>query len=419
MRIVHTDAIVETNHPDYGGDNPVHALLGLLEGVELAAGREAYDPDHLQHLIGVDHLALYGTSWAGVTPAPERQDDKLDFQKQNLSAFTPADVTLVRGRVTAGSWTGPFLRIAYRGGDSELSRRAGGPDRLGDIIGAWVAVGGRASGEPLVLPRHPVTGRYEVELWGYPGHDLAAVVASDPRAAAALARGELVARPDLVPGDATAFERPAIDGAFLDEVAPHDAMHPILPLTVDIGFCDATRSVWDSRDGANHRYAFEMILRGWDHHLSLGASPFPHGGLGVLEYRNLLSNYGRFAARPELGRTLAPWSQDAFGHRDGAGGGGERHEPFFAVDYVDLHVLAGGSAIGLHRHRDNTEAFFAASGRGLMVVGDWCERDSRERCLEVRVLRAGHLALLHGGQLHGVVNLAGEDLTLLTFGGYD
>src|SRR4051794_26304312 len=251
------------------------ALLARLEAVELAAGREAYDPDHLQHLVALDHLALYGTSAPGPTPAPEHQDDKLDFQKQNVSAFTTGDVTLVRGRVTAGSWTGPFLRIAYRGGDdSELARRAGGAGRLGDAIGAWIRVGGRATDGPVIVPRSPVTGSYEIELWGCPGGDLADRLAGDVRAGAALARGELVARPDLVPGDATAFDRPAIDGRFLDEVAPDDALHPVLPLVVEAAFCDATQSVWDSRDGANHRYAFEMIVRGWDHHLSVSRSPF-------------------------------------------------------------------------------------------------------------------------------------------------
>jgi mannose-6-phosphate isomerase-like protein (cupin superfamily) len=181
-------------------------------------------------------------------------------------------------------------------------------------------------------------------------------------------------------------------------------VHPILPLTVEVGV-----------GGVVHRHAFTMIVRGWDHFLSVGTSPLPHGGLGSIEYRNLLSNYGRFAARPELGRTVEPWMAGADGHKPAAA----TAEGFFAVDYVDLHRLSGGGAIGLHRHRDNTEAFFVASGRGLMVVGDWCEQPERARGLEVRPLPAGHLALLHGGQLHALVNLGPDDLTMLTFGGYD
>jgi hypothetical protein len=54
-----------------------------------------------------------------------------------------------------------------------------------------------------------------------------------------------------------------------------------------------------------------------------------------------------------------------------------------------------------------------------MVTGDWCKQTSRERCLEVRTLRPGHLALIQGGQLHGLMNPGTEDLALFTFGGYD
>jgi hypothetical protein len=90
-----------------------------------------------------------------------------------------------------------------------------------------------------------------------------------------------------------------------------------------------------------------------------------------------------------------------------------------AVDYMDLHILHGSCGIGLHRHRDNQEAFLMMKGRALMVVGDWCKLPSRERCFEVRTLCAGHLAMLKGGNLHGLVNTTDEDISLFMFGGYD
>ena len=58
-------------------------------------------------------------------------------------------------------------------------------------------------------------------------------------------------------------------------------------------------------------------------------------------------------------------------------------------------------------------------GQGFMVVGDWCKMPQRDRCLEVRTLRAGHLAMLKGGNLHGLMNPTDEDAFLFMFGGYD
>ena len=99
---------------------------------------------------------------------------------------------------------------------------------------------------------------------------------------------------------------------------------------------------------------------------------------------------------------------------------GERREEFLAVDYMDLHIVRPNAAIGLHRHRDNQEAFLMMGQRaGLMVIGDWAKMPNRERCLELRTLRPGHLAMLKGGNLHGLINPSDEDLMLFMFGGYD
>jgi len=128
-----------------------------------------------------------------------------------------------------------------------------------------------------------------------------------------------------------------------------------------------------------------------------------------------MSNYGRFAASNELGRQLEPWNFNAFGRKDHGNGS----EPFMAVDYMDLHILKPECGIGLHRHRDNQEIFLMMEGRGYMVVGDWCQMPNRQRCLEVRTLRAGHFAMLKGGNLHGLINATDEDISLFMFGGYD
>jgi len=54
-----------------------------------------------------------------------------------------------------------------------------------------------------------------------------------------------------------------------------------------------------------------------------------------------------------------------------------------------------------------------------MVTGDWCKSPRRERCLEIRTLKAGHYALLKPGELHGLMNATDADSFLLMFGGYD
>lgn len=417
MQVVHSDTVIRVppgTTPDYRTANPLLKLLQLVEQAQLAAERECYASEQLQYLFPYERLELYGPSGGDADLLdPTRQDNKTDFQKQNVKDFVVTDTHLVRGWATVGDWTGPFLRLSYRGGpDSHLWNVAGG--RLSDHVRAWVQVG-NIPGAVLTVPYNQTSGRYEIELWGYAGADLHARL--DARGQAAMERGELVARPDLVHGDANAFAREAVDGKYLAEVATDHAMHPVLPLHVAVAWADDTQTNWDSQLGANYQYEFNMTLRGWDNYLGVGISANPHGGVGFLEYRNLLSNYGRYEGSGELARGLAPWSFDALGHKDGTGG--PRVEPFFAVDYMDLHILRPNCGIGLHRHRDNQEVFFMMEGQGLMVVGDWCKMPARERCFEVRTLRAGHLSMLKGGNLHALMNPSDEDLSLFMFGGYD
>jgi mannose-6-phosphate isomerase-like protein (cupin superfamily) len=266
---------------------------------------------------------------------------------------------------------------------------------------------------PLTVPYNDRSGRYEIELWGFSGGDLRSRLGGSSRDA--LDRGELQVRNDLVNGTPSDFQREKLNDRDLREVADDCPMHPILPLHIECAWADSDLKVWDSNAGKNYHYEFSMILRGWDNFLSTGISGSPHGGIGFLEYRNLLSNYGRFAGSGELARTLSPWNFSAFGEK----GGVRTLEPFMAVDYMDLHILKPECGIGLHRHRDNQEVFLMLEGRGYMVVGDWCKMPQRERALEVRTLRAGHFAMLKGGNLHALMNATDENIALFMFGGYD
>ena len=267
----------------------------------------------------------------------------------------------------------------------------------------------------MTVPYNDCSDRYEIELWGWTGavNDLRAALGDKGRAA--LDSGELVANPGLVQGGSDDFAREKVDGLDITQVAPNHTLHPILPLRLALAWGDDSQTAWDSNNGANHHYEFSMILRGWQNFLAVGTSANPHGGLGFLEYRNLLSNYGRYQALHELGRTIEPWSFDAFGRK----ASGERREEFFSVDYMDLHIVKANCGIGLHRHRDNQEVFLLMEGRALMVVGDLCLMPNRERCLEVRTLKAGHFAMLKGGNLHALIDPTDVNLSLFMFGGYD
>jgi hypothetical protein len=413
MEIVDTDrvtAVPPGQEPEYDRANPLLKVFSLIEGLRFAAGREFYSPDQIHYLFPFQSLELYGPSHLGSLD-PRQQDQKEDFQKQNVKSVTYGAERLSRGWVVGDSWSTPFLRMTYRGGpDTRLSELA--EHRLGDHIKVWVKVGNFAMTQPIVVPYHPETHRYTVELWGDPKVDLRGVL--DSGGLEALDRGELVVRPDLIHGHPVDFVRERLEGVSVRDVSPDCTMHPVRPLTVELAWSDLNERVWDTVDGVNHRYRFGMALRGWDNFLKVGRSQHPHGGPGSLEYRDLFTNYFGGLSLEELSHDVHSWQFDARGHKGGSG-----RESFFAVNYMNLNLVRPGGGIGLHRHRDSSEAFFAARGRGLMVTGDWCKYPDRDRALEVRQLREGHMTLIHGGQLHGLLNPTDEDLTLFTIGAYD
>jgi mannose-6-phosphate isomerase-like protein (cupin superfamily) len=416
MEILHADTVVRVppgTSPDYNRDNPLSKLMGLIEAQPLGAGREFYVASSMQFLFPIERLELYGPSGPDVDILdPTHQDNKTDFQKQNVKDFTTADTRLVRGLVQAGDWSGPFLRLSYTAGPDSLLARAGA--NPGKEIKLYLKVAGAAATALIPVPYNESSARYEIEFWGYTGGgDLGARL--DDKGRAALSRGELLNRPDLIQGGGDDFAREKLDGRNVSAVSPTHALHPILPLHIELAWANDSASSYDSNQGANHQFEFSMVLRGWHNFLQVGTSANPHGGLGFLEYRNLMSNYGQYQGLHELGRTIEPWNFDASGRKVPA----ERREEFFTVDYMDLHIVKPGCGIGLHRHRDNQEVFLLMEGRAFMVVGDWCRMPNRERCLEVRTLTAGHMALLKGGNLHALINPTDEYLSLFMFGGYD
>lgn len=412
MFLVESDTVrtvPEGTAPNYDSNNSMLALMRIVERSELAAEREFYLHESLQYLVPFSQLELYGPA-AGNNNDPKSQDNKNDFQKQNVASFRTTDTIVTRGIATTGDWTGPFVRLSYRAGpDSKLSQFTG--MQLGERIRVWAKIGGSDIGQPISVPYNMRSGRYEVELWGYPGGDLRNKL--DEKGQRSFDAAALVARPDLL--RTADFSREALDGKDVYNTATNATMHPILPLHIELAWANDALSVWDSQNGANYHYEFNMIVRGWTAYEGVGTSNNPHGGVGMLEFRNLLSNYFHYAGRGNLGRTIESWMFDAYGNK----AQGTRFENFFAVDYMDLHLVQANAAIGLHRHRDNQEVFFLLDGRGVMVVGDWAKLPQRERCFEIRTLAPGHFAMLKGGNLHGLVNPTDSEIALFMFGGYD
>src|SRR3974390_1315609 len=302
--MTHVDSVFQVPQgttPDYSRGNSLLKLLGIMEQAELAAERQTYIANSLQYLYPFQKLELYGPSGADYQNLdPATQDNKNDFQKQNVKDFVLADTQLIRGWTTVGDAAVPFVRVSYRGGpDTPLSQMTG--HRLGDKIKRWIKVGDAAVTSPIPVPYNPSSDRYEIEFWNSPVPDLRPVL--DDKARAAMDRGELVARNGLIQGALADFDRGKLENQYMVNVAQSCTMHPLLPLRVELAWTDQSEKFWDSQGGTNYVYQFDMIVRGWEHFLSVGTSPNPHGGLGFLEYRNLMSNYFQYAARPELGRT--------------------------------------------------------------------------------------------------------------------
>src|SRR5205807_2590076 len=142
MEILHSEVIFVRpgTTPDYNQHNPITALLALVESASLAAGRENYPFEDLQFLFPIRSLQLYGPSAPdSAVLDPTLQDNKLDFQKQNVAAFQAGDTRITRGRVLLGNWHGAFLRLSYRAGPDSVLVAASGSS-LGPVIQLWLQV---------------------------------------------------------------------------------------------------------------------------------------------------------------------------------------------------------------------------------------------------------------------------------------
>src|SRR5437879_223039 len=176
MTIVSSDKVYPVQPPatiDYKVNNPLARLMSLLQQIDFSAERESYLANLAQYLIPYDYLELYGPAdgqWAETDP--RKEDNKEDFQKQNVRDFRCTDTWVARGWATThtdsnpddkDTWTGPFLFLSYRGGpDSKLSQTAA--HKLGDKIKLGLNLRGSGSAPFfLYVPYNPLRHHYEFE----------------------------------------------------------------------------------------------------------------------------------------------------------------------------------------------------------------------------------------------------------------
>jgi len=324
MDIIHSDTYVSLSpeqHPNYNDSNPLLKLMSLIETMQLSEKRQYYPAEDLQYLVPIEHLDIYGPSGSDYQILdPMQQDNKLDFQKQNIKDFITTDTFLIRGIVSLDNWTGPFIRISYRGGpDSQLSQLASqNGETLGDHIKMWIKIGNDATNDLVIVPYNPINNRYEIELWGYNKLDSNIKDKLSDKGKKSIESGELQIRPDLIHGSMDDFKREVLDDKDVSLISPDNVMHPILPLHIEVAWTDNSSKYWDSKHGDNYQYEFNMKVRGWKNFIGIGNSSNPHGGIGFLEYRNLFSNYGKYSHLMDLSRKLESWNFNAFGNKNHA-----------------------------------------------------------------------------------------------------
>ena len=149
MQLINTDKVLPIQGPiDYQAFNPLSKLMDVVEKIQLAAERECYIPSKVQYLLPFDYLEMYPPSTVPPILDPRSQDNKEDFQKQNVAASLHRHQAGPGGR----QWMigpAPFLRVSYRGGpDTILSQAAN--HQLGSSIKVWLKV--RDKSEMIVVP---------------------------------------------------------------------------------------------------------------------------------------------------------------------------------------------------------------------------------------------------------------------------
>jgi len=110
-----TIEVPEGTQINYYQNNPLLLAAKWVEQVNLASETENYLGDQLQYLFPIESMELWGPSGGdhGVLD-PRFQDNKMDFQKQNLNVLRIGDSRLVRGWRPSTDGRGHFCAFRMR-----------------------------------------------------------------------------------------------------------------------------------------------------------------------------------------------------------------------------------------------------------------------------------------------------------------
>lgn len=161
------------NTPPVQHPQPVSPVAQILERMEksvLAAGREAYDPDRLEHLLPLVRF------W---TPN----------KKSATEYYEGHDLSIVRGEAWIRGVLAPFVRFSFRSGPE-----TSGPSHPSRAKAAFQlhlsTTASRQHSWPM--PYLPEAGSFGVEFWIVPGTLRSPVRALGEKAEQAYSRGELL-----------------------------------------------------------------------------------------------------------------------------------------------------------------------------------------------------------------------------------
>ncbi len=357
--------------PNYNRGTHCSGSCTLVERTQLAAEREHY----LQRSPAVSVSTSTRSSCTDRREPtadildPARQDNKTDFQKQNVASFTHGGYD-ARARVghhgeLDRAVSAPL--VSRRSRFAPCPRRPATPSATASRL--WLQ-GRRDAGAATARPCRTTRVRsLRDRAVGLSAGDPARATGSArrgrdrPRGAAWRVRTWSAASL----GD---FERGRIEDQFMVDVAPD------IPCTRSCRCTSRSRGPNAQADGVGHPARRKLPVRVQHGAPRLGPLPqrrhqpeparrhrLPRISEPALELRPLR---GHWRARA---RRCSPGTSTPSAARAPCRGG----RSFMAVDYMDLHILKPELRHRPAPARDNQEAFLMMEGRGYMVVGDWCQ----------------------------------------------
>jgi len=355
--------------PDYDRDNPISTLAQRAASISLAGGESLYVRDSLHSLFPLVSFGLPSED-------PSIAHDGRPSTQEALRRYQLGDYYVVKGLLRFGGSPRNFVRVGYA-----PASRAATPLRLEIEIGSV--------SRKLTFPFLNESGEYAVEFWSV---SEAALTSLPAEVRAATTGGGVVLDAAFPPGNPLDYQASRLKGTAWETGDPNDVNHPLRPAPLKITIAGSAGPIIGP-----HKLGFKMIRRGFEAFRSDRFSNNTHGGTGTIEG---ILFYNAEANDP-----------DHIERRRGA-----EVERLFPAKYMQYVRFGPGASIGIHRHKENLDAFWVTRGSGLGVVIDAVALDGTERTVELRRLRAFEGMIVRPGQMHGLLRDTEEPLEMFAFG---